>query len=178
MTTVIIFCGLPGVGKTTLARSVASLTNARILSSDKIRKELINYPTYSNFERRLVYDILILLTKYLSTAGLDCILDATFTRERSRNEVKERLRPNKVPIFVVECICPENIVIERLRNRKSDFSDADYSIYMKMKNIYEPVQGEHLEVDTSLPCGTNIQKILRYVFGTDRWYRKCTEPDP
>ena len=150
MPVIILFCGLPGVGKTTLAASVAKKTGATILSSDKIRKELIRYPTYASVEGRLIYDVLMLMTKYLNAAGIDCILDATFNRERSRKEVENRLRLNKVQLYVIECTCPEDVVFERLRNRKNDFSDADYSVYAKMKNIYEPVQGRHLDVDTQL----------------------------
>jgi predicted kinase len=170
MPVIILFCGLPGVGKTTLARSVASLIDASLLSSDKIRKEMIDYPTYSSSERRLVYVVLIMLAKYLSGAGVDCILDATFNRERSRSEVREKLSQNDVRLFVIECICPEDVIIRRLRERRHDYSDADFSIYAKMKNIYEPVQGEHLVVDTSQPTEINVQKILLYVFGTDKHY--------
>ncbi|MGI0065194.1 MAG: AAA family ATPase, partial [Nitrosotalea sp.] len=34
----VIICGLPGVGKTTLAKSLAPLIDGIVLSSDKIRK--------------------------------------------------------------------------------------------------------------------------------------------
>lgn len=166
MPIILLFCGLPGVGKTTLARSVASSIGASILSSDKIRKELIRYPTYTRVEGRLIYDVLMLLTKYLTAAGIDCILDATFNRERSRKEVK-RLCSNDVQLYMIECTCTENVILERLRNRKNDFSDADYSVYSKMKSIYEPVQESHLVIDTSLPSDVNVQKVLSYVFSTE-----------
>jgi predicted kinase len=165
MPRIILFCGLPGVGKTTLARSVASSTGASLLSSDKIRKELIKYPAYTRTEGRLVYDVLMLLAKYLTEDGIDCILDATFNRERSRKEVKYKLGSNNVQLYVIECNCPEDIILERLRNRRNDYSDASYAIYSKMKNIYEPVQGQHLDVDTSLPYEVNLQGILSYAFG-------------
>lgn len=166
MPIILLFCGLPGVGKTTLAKSVASKIGATIVSSDKIRKELIRYPTYTRVEGRLIYDVLMLLTKYLTAAGVNCILDATFNRERSRREV-EKLCSNDVKLFLIECTCTEDVVLERLRNRKNDFSDADYSVYSKMKSIYEPVQESHLVIDTSLPRDANVQKILSYVFRKD-----------
>jgi predicted kinase len=44
---ILLFSGLPGVGKTRLANELAPLINAIVLSTDKIRKELISSPTYT-----------------------------------------------------------------------------------------------------------------------------------
>jgi len=74
---IVIVCGLPGVGKTTLSKALAPLIDAIILSTDKIRKELIPNPTYSKKEREFVYEMLLLIAKYLHNAGKNCILDAT-----------------------------------------------------------------------------------------------------
>ncbi|HEX7257877.1 MAG TPA: AAA family ATPase [Nitrososphaeraceae archaeon] len=41
---IILVCGYPSVGKTTLANELAPLINAVVLSTDKIRKELIEKP--------------------------------------------------------------------------------------------------------------------------------------
>ena len=38
---IIIICGLPGVGKTTVAKGLAPLINAVVLATDKIRKRAI-----------------------------------------------------------------------------------------------------------------------------------------
>ena len=43
-------------------------------------------------------------------------------------------------MHIVECLCPENITIY-VKNRKNDYSDANISIYNRMKNVYEPVKG-------------------------------------
>lgn len=158
---IVIICGLPGVGKTSLARDLAPLINAIVLSTDKIRKELIPYPRYSREERRLVYDVMLLLAKYLHNAGINCILDATFNRESSRTEAKKKLALNSSQVHMVECICPENIIISRLRTRKNDFSDADVSIYKNMKRIYEPVKEPHIVVDTTIPSNINAKEIAK-----------------
>jgi predicted kinase len=61
---------------------------------------------------------------------------------------------------MVECICPEPIAISRLKNRKGDYSDANIYIYRKMKRIYEPLEEEHLVVDTSqLSAKENAKQI-------------------
>jgi predicted kinase len=162
-----IICGLPGVGKTTLAKELAPLVDAVVLSTDKIRKELFPTPTYGRRERRLIYDVLILLAKYLDNVGINCILDATFTRERSRREIKKKLgRGGNKEIRIIECICPEYIVLSRLRQRKYDYSDADFSVYRRMKRIYEPVKEEHITVDTSKLSKPDIRSIAAKILNS------------
>lgn len=157
---IVVVCGLPGVGKTTLAKEIAPMIKATILSTDKIRKELLSQPTYQQQERILIYDIMVIIAKYLHDAGINCILDATFNKETSRNELIEKLGLSKDQIKIVECICPEEVVISRIKARKNDYSDADVSVYKKMKKIYEPVKGEHLTVDTSKDIRSSTQFIV------------------
>ena len=159
---IIIICGLPGVGKTAIAKDLeAIIKGSVVLSTDKIRKELISQPTYKKQERRLIYDVMLLLAKYLHIAGIDCILDATFNRESSRKEVIERLSLTQDQLCIVECTCPEEIAISRLKNRQDSYSDADISVYRKMKRIYEPVKGaRHIVVDTSIHSSKEIAKAI------------------
>jgi predicted kinase len=166
---IIFFCGLPGVGKTSLANELAPLINALVLSTDKIRKELIPKPTYTKEEKKLIYDVMLLITRYLhnAAAGVSCILDATFNTEESRRDAREKLAgvlPEQ--IYIVECICSEDIVISRLKARKGDYSDADIDVYRKMKQVYEPVKEKerHIVVDTSRNPKINAKKIKTWIF--------------
>jgi predicted kinase len=161
---IVMVCGLPGVGKTTFAKKLAPLINATILSTDKIRKELISSPTYEKDERRLVYDIMILLAKYLHDSGTNCILDATFNREESRIEVKKKLGIQDKDSFVIECVCPENIIISRLKERKNDYSDAGVEVYQKMKKIYESVKVKHIKIDTTSDPEENAKLVSTEIF--------------
>lgn len=160
---IVIICGLPGVGKSTLAKNLAPMINATILSSDKIRKELFPNPTYSPFERKLVYDVMIILAKYLNEVRCNCILDATFNKEDSRLEIREKLQLNDRHFQIVECFCSEEVVISRLKSRKDDYSDATIEIYQKMKKIYEPVKVDHIIVDTALPPQENSQRVVEEI---------------
>ncbi len=156
---IVLICGLPGVGKTTIAKNLAPLIDAVILSSDKIRKELIPNPTYTKEERKLIYDVMVLIAAYLQNSDINIILDATFNKEDSRNKVKQRIRVPRDEFFIIECVCPENIIFSRIKNRKEDYSDADISVYQKMKKIYEPVKVDHITVDTSLNTADNVKNI-------------------
>lgn len=162
---IVVVCGLPGTGKTTIAKKLAPVINAIVLSTDKIRKELIPNPTYQKEERALIFDVMILLAKYLHSADKNCILDATFNKEYSRNQVKNDLKVSEDQFFVVECICPEKIILSRLENRKDDYSDADIFVYRQMKKIYEPITSKHITIDTSLDSDYNVKLIYKFITG-------------
>jgi predicted kinase len=164
---VIIVCGLPGVGKTTLVKDLAPRMRAVILSTDKIRKELIPRPKYDWKERKLIYDIVILFAKYLSEAGVNCILDATLIKERSRQEIKKELDLITKNIHIIECVCPEDIIIKRLKRRRNNYSDADISVYKKMKKIYEPVKEKHITVDTSKISKKDVIYIANQILNNE-----------
>lgn len=156
---IILICGYPGVGKTTLANELGPLINAVILSTDKIRKELVYKPNYSEEEKKLIYNILLLIAKYLHNAGINCILDATFNNQKAIEDIKKGLNLTDDQFKIVECICPEELIISRIQNRKMGYSDADVSIYRMIKENYEPIQEKHITVDTS----QSLKKIVAEV---------------
>jgi predicted kinase len=157
----VLVCGLPGVGKTSISKELAKLTRWTVLSTDKIRKELFPNPTYSSEEKRLIYDVLILITKYLHKSGMNCILDGTFNTKYSRNQVQKKVSLTSEQICIVECICPEDIVVARIKNRKNDYSDANTYIYRNMKGTYQPIEEEHIVVDTLMfLCFQELENML------------------
>jgi predicted kinase len=160
---IVIFCGLPGVGKTTVAEKLAPLIDALILSSDKIRKELIPQPTYERYERELVYHVMMLLAKYLHKVGKNCILDATFNKEEFRNQVKKKTHCSDDQFFIVECSCPEDMAVSRIKHRKGGYSDANVATYLRMKKIYEDVKAEHLRIDTLKDADINAKIIEKEI---------------
>jgi predicted kinase len=157
---IIIICGYPGVGKTTVAHELAPLIKAVVLSTDKIRKELFDHPSYRDEEKSTIYKIFILMAKYLHNANVNCILDATFYNHQSREDVKTKLNLRNDQYKIIECICPDELVISRLKERKNDYSDADISIYQNIRKIYEPIKEKHITVDTSLSLTKNIAEVV------------------
>jgi predicted kinase len=164
----VLVCGLPGAGKTSISTELAKLTNWFVLSTDKIRKELIPNPTYNVEEKRLIYDVLVVIAKYLHQSGTNCILDATFNTKYSRKRIKNKLNLSSRQICIAECICPEDIAITRIRNRKNDYSDANDHVYRRMKATYQPIEEEHIVVDTSKESPSiNAAKILNHISRMD-----------
>jgi len=108
---------------------------------------------------------MVLLAKYLHSSDKSCILDATFNKDYSRNQVKNDLKVSENQFFIVECTCPEKIILSRLENRKDDYSDADIFVYRQMKKIYEPVTSNHITIDTSLDSEYNVKLICKFITG-------------
>ena len=160
---IILICGYPGVGKTSLANELGPLINAVILSTDKIRKELIDKPNYREEEKKLIYNILLLIAKYLHNNGINCILDATFNNQKAIEDIKKGLNLTDDQFKIVECICPEELIISRIQNRKSGYSDADVSIYRMIKENYEPIKEKHITVDTSQPLQNIVAEVANRI---------------
>jgi len=156
---IIVICGLPGTGKSTLANILSKKINATILRTDEIRKKLFKNPTYSEEEKKLIYRIMLMTANYFAKGKIPCILDATFSKEESRREISLIAEKNKVPIHFIECICDENIVRKRIGNKKRNLSDANWEIYLKIKKEYEPIKFEHTIIDTSDGIGVAFKKL-------------------
>lgn len=78
--------GLPGSGKTTLAKHLQKLTGALRLSSDDFRLLLFPEPTFSQKEHDNLYKILDHNVEHLLSAGTDVIYDANLNRRIHRDE--------------------------------------------------------------------------------------------
>lgn len=151
-----VFCGLPGTGKTTVAKIIAKKLNATIISTDYIRKKIFEKPAYQDWEKELVYKVMYLLAEHISKTQT-CILDAVFAKEQHRDVVKEMAIKNRVPIYFVEFVCDDEVVVKRIANKRRALSDADYQIYLKLKKEYEPIKFDHIIIDTS--DGTDVAAI-------------------
>ncbi len=151
----IIVCGLPGTGKTTVAKKIVTKIGGILLRTDVIRKELIEKPTYSEEEKQTIYSELFLRAKELIKNGKDVILDGTFAKKKNREKAKEISKEQ----IIVEIICPENIIKERIEKRIGDESEANFIHYLKYKKFFEEITEEHIIIDTSKDINKQLKKF-------------------
>ncbi|VVB67381.1 putative adenylyl-sulfate kinase [uncultured archaeon] len=158
MAWVVWFTGLPGCGKTTIAKRVKAMLsekgmNAKILQLDEIRKAITPQPRYTEEERDIVYASLAYMAKLLAEEGVNVIIDATANRRRYRDFAR-RLIPNFGEVFVR---APLQICMEREAKRKTEFSPqgiykkaaAEKALVPGVNAAYEEPQSPEINVDTT-----------------------------
>ncbi|MBW2171961.1 MAG: AAA family ATPase [Deltaproteobacteria bacterium] len=173
-----VMSGLPASGKSVIAEEIAKAFGIRVFRSDVIRKELFGVePTaevdvafeegiYSRTATSLTYGKLLLLTQEEIEKGCSVILDATYSSRRHRSEVLRLARDMDVNLIFVECVCHEDLIKERLRERETvpSISDARLPHIREIKTAFEPLDEVpdemHIVVDTGKPLEENMGQIL------------------
>ncbi len=162
----IIVCGLPGTGKTTLAKALAKRFSAVHISSDLIRKEMMARPTYRPEEKARVYEELVARVAELLEGGKSVIADATFYRRSLRSRLVEAAEKAGTKAHFVLCQLSEAEVMDRMSGSgERGGSDADFSIYLRIKDEFEPLTAKHAVVDCGLPLEAQVATVERFIGG-------------
>jgi predicted kinase len=154
---VIIVFGLPGSGKSYFSKRLANELNAAYLSSDILRKKLLQNRTYSSEEKNKVYDFLLNEMIKLLREGKSVVADATFYKEEIRKKFERKINLLNEKIIFIEITADEELVKERLLKPRKD-SDADFNIFLKVRKEFEPLQKEHLILKSGKD---NIEAMLK-----------------
>jgi len=151
--------GLPGSGKSALARATAAELRAGgdavvVLELDEIRKVLTPSPTYSDIERDVVYRALVYMTGLLAGSGTPVIIDATAHRRDWRDLARRQI----VRFAEVQLVCPLELCREREGQRTT--GHAPHGIYARAGTPgalvpgvdvpYEPARAPELTIDTGM----------------------------
>ena len=160
--------GLPGTGKSYLCHQLAQRLPLAILESDALRKVLYPTPSYSAPESSHLFQTIHLLIERLLKRGVSLILDATNLSERDREYLYRIADRLGVKLILVRVEAPPEVVKERLKTRQEEAtpennSDADWSVYQKMKTSAQKIKRNHYAVDTSRDITPVIDKITREV---------------
>jgi len=153
---IIIVFGLPGSGKSYFASKLAERINARYVNSDVIRRELFDVRKYSREEKMNVYNAMFREMKKAILQNKSIVLDATFYKRSIRNKFIEVVNEIGKRIIFIEIRAELKIITERL-SRKRENSEADYSVYLQIKEVFEPMEEEHLILRSTQE---NIDKML------------------
>jgi predicted kinase len=165
----VMLCGLPGTGKSHLARGLAEVLPFAIVESDQVRRILFPECSYSGEESRWVHRTCHALMAKLLRKGVRVIYDATNLHERHRELVYRLADGEEVKLIIVKAVAPERVAHDRLRGRHEgdaddgEASDADWEVYRRMVRDVDPIGRNHVVIDTSQDLGPAITKLLRLI---------------
>jgi len=176
----IITCGLTGTGKSTIMNEVAEKKGFMILTSDKIRKELVGISPevhkYEEFDKGIyskefterTYIHMIEEGEKLLLQGISVILDACFPKKWQREKAFEVAKEANARFLCIEFTCSEEEAKYRLTERfdsKEGVSDGRWEIYVGQKQVFEEVDEFkpelHIVVDTSSSKEESVNIIIK-----------------
>lgn len=168
----IVFCGLPGTGKSTLAARLGGRLAAPVLDKDRVRASLfgpdeIEYSRQQDdFCMEVVYGRALKLARSGAAAA---ILDGrTYSRRYQVERVEALARELRVRARWIRCTCAAAIVRERLaddrRAGRHPAGDRTFERYLELERAADPLLVEHLTLDTGdLAVEDALERCLAYV---------------
>ena len=160
-----LVCGLSGTGKSTIARKMAVDYHAVQINTDVVRKEIAGIDRFERHHDQVdtglydpkrvdnTYEQVMKRAADVLKNGENVVLDATFQKKKYRQMAHHIASKHHSALIIVECICPDEVVKQRLKDRvkKKSVSDGRWEIYLAQKTTFEPFTAEedHLTIDTS-----------------------------
>ncbi|MGD8376876.1 MAG: AAA family ATPase [Acidobacteriota bacterium] len=155
--------GLPGTGKTTLARGLGDKAGFSLVRTDRVRREIAGDVSDPYTERQIerTYDACLDRARDRLLEGERVIVDATFRSERHRVRFLEAARRLAVRSAWLFCETQPEVARRRLRDRSGDLSEADRAVYRRLAETWEP-PGELVREHTDrIPAGGGRDETLR-----------------
>lgn len=144
----ILVRGLPGTGKTFFSQRFSASIAASHISSDRIRDELALRGRYDEDAKARVYAEMFQRAARTLAEKQPCLLDATFSQERRIHAAHEVAISGQVPFFVIEMTADEESIRKRV-SKNREYSEADFDVFQKMRQAYDPVPGHFLLLNSS-----------------------------
>ncbi len=168
----ILMSGLSGAGKSTVARQVARLTEGVHIRSDAVRKHLGGIrleekggsDLYTAKMTQKTYGRLLELGVKLASQGFTVILDAKYDRQDLRKDAITLAQSQQVPLQIIYCTAPEEVLRDRLNKRTGDIADATADLLTSQQAAAEAFSEEEEGYVSTLDTTTDLQGKLQQLF--------------
>ena len=166
----IVFSGLPGTGKTSLAEAIGRQLGLPVFAKDWLEATLkrsqlgVAAPQQTGYA---AYELLTTLAERQLMLGQSAILDSVLSIAKIREQWRALAQKYQAQWRVIECICSdENIHRQRLSQRQRGipgWHELEWSEVERVKEYYAAWTEARLVIDTLRPHPENIREILEYL---------------
>ena len=164
----VIFSGLPGVGKSAIADGLARRLGASVISVDPIEAAILRSGFQRSFETGLAaYNVGAAVAEHELRLGLTVIADAANYLEVGRNIWRSAAASAAVAASAIEVVCSdENLHRRRLQTRRRDlgpFPEPTWDDVVQRRAETEPWREGRLLLDSIRPIDENVALALEYL---------------
>jgi len=166
----IVFSGLPGTGKSTLAEIIGKQFGIPVFAKDWLEAVLLQnglQPTQDGKSLGYVgYELLITLAERQLMLGQSAILDSVASIQTIRDAWRSLAEKYQAEWRVIECLCSDETVHRKrllTRERKiPGWHELEWSEVERVKEYYVPWQEELLVLDMVQPFEENLFRAKVY----------------
>lgn len=166
----VILAGLPGTGKSTLARAVAARLDGIVLDKDRVREALFpgELTDYSREQDDLCVRAMLEAAAYLTNqhrVEFIFIDGRTFSRHEQINEVVQAAEQAGARWRILHVTCSDAVAEARLRRSdpENPAKNRNAALYRDIKNRFEAIEYPKLEVDTTQGVDAVVEDVCRYL---------------
>jgi len=168
----IVFAGLPGTGKSTLADEAAALLGCPLFAKDQLeaalRRSGIGADANSGWA---AVELLTTLASEQVRRGQSAILDTVATFERMRVPWRALAREYDAHLQIVECVCSDEALHRaRLAGRRRGipgWPELTWADVLAVRSRYEPWSDPRLILDAAQPLAANRAALRAYLLAEE-----------
>ncbi len=166
--------GLPGTGKSAIARALALRLNAAVLDKDIVRAALFapDAVEYTSAQDDFVIGLMLETARYLfgRDPSRPVILDGrTYSKACQLHTLQHFAAAEDVQLKVIECVCEEPCALERIERGRDTHParNRNAGLYYAQKAAWEGIPEPKCVLDTMRPLEECVAAAYAYVTGGD-----------